>query len=184
MKIAITEQPKAASGAVGDTVRFTVKATGAGLTYQWQYKAPGSDKWVNSTAEGAGTAALKVPVTAKRNGQEYRCLITDGHGEKTYTDIARLYVGTDITTQPANKTAAVGDTVKFTVEAVGLDLTYQWQYKTSTGTGWLKCSMEGNQTKTLSVPVTAARNVYQYRCVITDANGKQYTSDAAKLTVK
>ena len=41
-----------------------------------------------------------------------------------------------------------------------------------------------NKTATLKVPVTAARNGYQYRCVITDKYGNVINSNAATLTVK
>ena len=184
VKTDITAQPKNASGKVGDTAKFTVKATGAGLTYQWQYKTATGTNWLKCSMTGNKTATLSVPVTAARNDYQYRCVITDANGKKTYSNAAKLTVKTAITAQPADKSAAVGDTAKFTVKATGAGLTYQWQYKTATGTNWLKCSMEGNQTKTLSVPVTAARNGYQYRCVITDANGKKTYSDAAMLWVK
>ncbi|MBQ6831899.1 MAG: hypothetical protein IJO28_04615 [Oscillospiraceae bacterium] len=45
-------------------------------------------------------------------------------------------------------------------------------------------TITGNKTATLSVPVTAARNNYQYRCVITDKYGNVVGSKAATLKVK
>ena len=180
----VTAQPADKSAAVGDTAKFTVKATGAGLTYQWQYKAAGGTNWLSCSMEGNQTKTLSVPVTAARNGYQYRCRITDANGSKTYSNAAKLTVKTTITAQPADKSAPIGGTAKFTVKATGAGLTYQWQYKAAGGSYWNACSFEGNQTRTLSVPVTAARNGYQYRCVITDANGSKTYSNAAKLTVK
>ena len=75
----ITAQPKSTSAAAGTTARFSVTATGAGLTYQWQYKYP-DGSWTNSGYSSAKTATLSVPVLAKYNGIKYRCIITDANG--------------------------------------------------------------------------------------------------------
>ena len=181
---AFTTQPHNITAPVGDTAKFKVEATGVELSYQWQYKTATGTKWNNCTMKGFDGPALYVPVTAARNGYQYRCVIKDVRGAQAISGVGTLKVKTVITSQPANVYAPVGDTAKFTVKATGAGLQYQWQYRTATGTGWLKCSMEGNQTKTLSVPVTAARNGYRYRCKITDANGKVTYTDAATLTVK
>ena len=66
--------------------------------------------------------------------------------------------------------------------AEGDGLTYQWQYSKN-GTSWYYTGMAGAKTAELTVTATAARNGYQYRCVITDAYGTQVTTDAALLTV-
>ncbi len=184
VKIAITQQPKAATGAVGDTVKFTVKATGAGLTYQWQYKAPGSDKWVNSTAAGAKTNTLEIGVTAARNGQKYRCIVKDANGKQYTSDAAKLTVKIAITQQPQTARAPLGEKVTFTVKATGAGLTYQWQYKAPGSDKWVNSTAAGAKTNTLEIGVTAARNGQKYRCIVKDANGKQYTSDAAWLYVE
>ncbi len=184
VKTKITSQPANAAVAAGSTAKFTVKATGVGLTYQWQYKAAGGSNWLNCSMDGNKTATLSVPVTTARNGYQYRCRITDANGNVTYSTAAKLTVKTAITSQPANAAVAAGSTAKFTVKATGVSLTYQWQYKAAGGSNWLNCSMDGNKTVTLSVPVTTGRNGYQYRCKITDANGNVTYSTAAKLTVK
>ncbi|MCD8150501.1 MAG: NlpC/P60 family protein, partial [Clostridiales bacterium] len=69
--------------------------------------------------------------------------------------------------------------VYFTVEATGSGLTYQWQYS-STGTKWTNSS---NKTAKCGVTVTAAKNGYLYRCIITDENGDSITSDTATLSI-
>ena len=182
VKTTITAQPTNKSLAVGKTAKFTVTATGAGLTYQWYYKTP-NGSWTKSTLTGNKTAVLSVPVTAARNGYQYKCLIKDANGAKTYSAAAKLTVKITITAQPTDKSLAVGKTAKFTVTATGAGLTYQWYYKTPNGS-WTKSTLTGNKTATLSVPVTAARNGYQYKCLIKDANGAKTYSAAAKLTVK
>ena len=180
VKAVITGQPKAACQAVGTTAKFKVTATGAGLTYQWQFN--GGTGWKNSTMTGAKTAAMSVPVTAARNKYQYRCKVTDANGYTAISSAATLTVNTVITGQPKSVCQAVGTTARFKMTATGAGLTYQWQYKTPTGS-WTTCGLTGAKTATLSVPVTAARNKYQYRCKVTSANGVTRTSEAATLTV-
>ena len=97
--------------------------------------------------------------------------------------MATLTVATPlfITAQPANKTGSGGANVTFTVTAKGDGLTYQWQFM-KPGGSWAATSATGNKTATLTVPATADRNGYQYRCVVTDKYGNKVTSTAAKLT--
>ena len=178
----ITAQPTNQSGSNGNTVKFTVAASGEGLAYQWQYLAPGGS-WANSPATGANTATLSVPVTADRNGFQYRCNVSDKYGNKATTNAATLTVASlKITTQPTSQSGSNGNTVKFTVAASGDGLAYQWQYKTPTGS-WANSPATGNTTATLSVPATTDRNGYQYRCIVSDKSGSKVTSNAATLTV-
>ncbi|MBQ2061262.1 MAG: immunoglobulin domain-containing protein [Oscillospiraceae bacterium] len=179
VKTVITVQPKIMLGPIGNTVKFTVKATGAGLTYQWQYYT--GKTWLNSGMNGSQTRILEVPVTAARNGQLYRCVITDANGVKTISDSGKLKVKTVIISQPKDVTVSKGDTAAFTVKATGAGLTYRWQY--NKGNGWANSTMDGAQTATLTVTATAGRNGQQYRCVITDANGKKTYSDVATMIV-
>jgi len=184
---AITAQPENVTATVGDTAYFTVTAAGDGLTYQWQYSDNGGTKWYNSPAEGNKTATLTVPATQDRNGLKYRCKVSDSHSSTLISDAATLTVTEpvvfEITAQPENVTANVGDTVHFTVTATGDGLTYQWQYSNNGGTTWNNSPAEGNKTATLTVPATQDRNGLKYRCKVTDSHGSTLTSDAATLTV-
>ena len=135
---------------------------------------------------GNKTATLRVTAEKARNGQQYRCVIKNAVGQ-VISDPATLTTAEQavplIMVQPTNKTAAVGDTVKFTVQATGGNLTYQWQFKAAGTSTWYNSSMTGAKTATLQVSATAARSGQQYRCIVTNALGT-VTSDAAKLTVK
>ena len=178
----ITKQPTAVTAAEGSNAAFTVTAAGGTLSYQWQYKTP-TGSWKDSPAEGNKTATLSVPATADRNGYQYRCKVTNSSGSVT-SDPATLTVqsGPTITAQPASVTASEGETVQFTVAASGTGLSYQWQYKTPTGS-WKDSPAEGNKTATLTVPATTDRDGYQYRCEVTNSSGS-VTSDPATLTVQ
>ncbi len=79
-EFAIVKNPESVEGVVGETAEFTVEATGKGLTYEWQYCNANSTKWRTSVMEGSDTATVKVPVANWRDGQKYRCVVTNGDG--------------------------------------------------------------------------------------------------------
>ena len=95
-----------------------------------------------------------------------------------------MKAGITITSQPTAQTVNVGGTAVFKVTATGTGLTYQWQWRKNASSSWASTSVTGNKTATITVSATTARNGYQYRCVITDANGNVVNSDAVTLTVK
>ncbi len=182
VKPRIFTQPEDQTGYVGGTAKFTVEASGDGLTYRWQYYT--GSTWKNSGLTGHDTATLSVGITAARNGQQYRCVVTDKNGNKTISATAKLIVKPKITSQPSNKSTTAGTAVKFTVQATGAGLTYRWQYRTSSTGSWKNSGATGHDTATLTVTPSASMNGYQYRCVIVDANGTKLISSAATLTVK
>ena len=180
----ITKQPESVEAEVGETIQFSVEATGKGLSYQWQNSLDKAS-WSNSGLSGYDTATITIPVTAVRYPYYWRCVITDANGDVLNTEAVQILkpaeVVFDITKQPVSVEAQVGDTVQFSVEATGKGLTYQWQnslYKTT----WNNSGLSGNATSTITVDVTEARFGYYWRCVITDANGDVLISDAALLS--
>lgn len=74
---AITKQPEDVEAAVGTVVYFNITATGEGLTYQWQYQAPGNTTWINSSLAGNKKNKLRVTASVARNGGKYRCVVMD-----------------------------------------------------------------------------------------------------------
>ena len=98
----VTAQPTHQAVIVNDTARFSVKAEGSGLTYQWQYCAPDDERsyvegedWRNITAGTAGfggvnTAELTVTATSARNGCSYRCAVSNAGGT-VYSQRGTLY---------------------------------------------------------------------------------------------
>lgn len=101
-------------------------------------------------------------------------------GEKTgeKTAIGEVLVG--ITKNPEDVSAQVGETVSFSVAAVGEGISYQWQYYT--GKSWQSTGAEGNKTPQIELEATDERNGNKYRCVISNA-GATINSRAATLTV-
>lgn len=87
-----------------------------------------------------------------------------------------------ITSHPQDITAAVGTTARFTVAAVGRDLSYQWQVKTPGGK-WLSIEKNDTDAPVFHITAAAADNGKLFRCVITDGEGGVVVSDSAVLTV-
>ena len=175
---AITTQPSSVTAAAGSITTFKVTAAGLNLTYQWQWKSS-SGSWTDVTTAAAKTASLPVTATVARNNLQYRCVVTGTNGSAT-SSAATLKVKPAITTQPASVTVKAGSTATFKVTATGLNLTYQWQYKS--GDTWKSCTSSGNTTATMKVSATAARNGIQYRCKVTGANGTVYSSTVKLIT--
>ena len=173
----ITAQPESVSAAAGTIVTFTVMATGA-TAYQWYYRTGSGGSWAKSTMTGSDSATLSVPVKAGRNGYQYRCRVSNGAGY-VYSEAATLTVTAKpkITAQPEDVTAAADTTARFTVTATGATA-YQWYYRTGSSGSWAKSTMTGSDTETLSVPVKAGRNGYQYRCRVSNSAGYVYSTAA------
>ena len=186
--VAITKQPVDVVAAEGDTVTFSVEAIGDGLSYQWQYSQNDGVKWYDSGAASAKTAAWTQTLSAYATQCTFRCIVTDANGNTVESASARIINPSvlTITKQPVDVTAAVSDTVSFSVEAVGDGLTYQWQYFGNTATSWVNIptGWTGYNTNTLTFNVTETRALNLYRCVITDSNGNRITTNEVKLYVK
>ncbi len=185
--IAITAQPQNVTVAENETVTFSISATGSGLSYRWQYCPAGSTTWANAGVTGCKTDTITVVANIYRDGQAYRCVVTDASGKTATSEPAVITLKAapvKITQQPADASGAEGGTVVMHVAAQGDGLKYQWQYQMAKGNTWGNCGLEGRLTDTLYVPVTAARDGASYRCVVTDAKGNAVESKAAKLTVK
>ena len=91
------------------------------------------------------------------------------------------YCDITINSQPVSYTGPVGSTAKFTVNAEGEGLTYQWQLKK--GSSWTNLTSGGATTSTLSFKVDESKNGKIYRCLITDSNGNTISTNLVDITV-
>ena len=183
-ELAIQTQPKSITVAKTQTAKFTVAAVGTDLTYQWQTKTSSTASWINTSLSGCKTATLSFTANMSLNGRQFRVIVTNGKGATVTSSAAKLTVTEmGITTQPKNVTVEAGKTAKFTIAAVGTDLAYQWQTKTSSTADWINTSLSGCKTATLSFAANKSLNGRQFRCIVTDGNGNTATSNAATLTV-
>ena len=69
--------------------------------------------------------------------------------------------------------------LEVTVSGGKAPLSYQWEYLDEGSGDFKKSTSEGNTTNILKAPVE--ETVYKYRCVITDATGKQVISKTVKV---
>ena len=105
--------------------------------------------------------------------------------EEQATEPSTQIEGIQITKQPANQTVAAGAEAVFTVEATGTELTYQWQAKSATASGWNSSSGNNGSGKTASLSLTAKnwQDGYMFRCQITDGSGNVAYTEVATLTI-
>ena len=181
--IVITEQPADFVGEMNKTFSMSVAANGDGLTYQWQYLS--GSTWKNSSVKGSDTERISDTITEKRNGLQYRCVITDRNGCKVSSAAALLTGVTPseqlrITAQPESVSAALDKIAKTQVAAEGEELTYQWYGRDPGQTKFWKSGVKSSAYSVRMVKEKSGREVY---CVITDKYGNSVTSEIAVLTL-
>jgi len=86
-----------------------------------------------------------------------------------------------ITGQPQDVNADSGYTAQFTVYTTPDAVSFKWQYRKIYK--WFDTTMDGYNTSTLNVAANGGRHGYDYRCVVTFADGTVIISEPAKLTV-
>ena len=192
---AITGHPTSLPAPIcpGFNVTYTVAATGAGLTYQWQVSTDGGTTFNNiinnPPYSGATTSSLVITnVTTAMNNYRYRVVVSGTCPPSVTSNAATLLVATApvITTNPANVTICAGANASFTVAATGTPAPtiYQWQVSTDGGATWTNLTTGGSFTPTFTITAaTTALNNNRYRCIVTNSCGQSVTSTAATLVV-
>ena len=179
MPLQITKQPEDAEAALGETVSVTVEAQGEGLKYQWYFRNANAENFSKSSIK---TDTYETTMEKAKAGRQVYCVITDAAGNTVTSDTVTLIrVAAEelqITKQPENVEAVVGETVTFTVEAQGEGLKYQRYYRNANAENFSKSSIKTATYETTMDKAKAGREVY---CVITDAVGNTVTSDTVKM---
>ena len=188
---AITGQPASIAVTVGGSTSFTVSATGAGLSYQWQVNTGSGYVNVvnNATYAGATTATLTLSnVGAGLSGALYQVVVSGTVAPSATSSPATLTVNTppSIGTQPVSATIGAGSGTSFTVGASGTGLSYQWQM--NSGSGYVNvvnnATYSGATTATLTLSnVGAGLNGALYQVVVSGTVAPPITSSPATLTV-
>jgi hypothetical protein len=168
----ISTQPVSQTAAKGQTVTFTVVATGTPApNYQW---------FKNGVAIlSATSASLTLPNVQTTDAGNYLVIVTNSAGSVN-SSAATLNVNAQeqlpaFTAQPGSQTVATGSTVVFSAAASGAPTpTFQWQRN---GT-----PIAGATSTTLVVNRAAAADAGTYTCVATNIVGP-VSSNAATLTL-
>ncbi|MBA4239502.1 MAG: hypothetical protein C0448_02160 [Sphingobacteriaceae bacterium] len=124
----IVSEPSDQITCLGNVVTFTVSATGTALTYQWR---KGLVNLLNGgNISGATTASLTInPVSITDVALNYNVVISGTCLPNATSIDAALSISTSptITSEPSNQTVCLGNSVTFTVAAIGGNLSYQWR---------------------------------------------------------
>lgn len=99
---------------------------------------------------------------------------TNGNNIGNYGDFTNpIYANTlIIVTQPTDKTAATGEQITWNVTAYSPGtISYQWQYKSKTGTTWSNASGTSAQTNSYTLTVASVHYNLDFRCKLTDTLG-------------
>lgn len=151
--IIITARPLSQNVNAGQSVSFTITATGPALTYQWLKNA--------SVIAGATSATYTIPSAQTGDTATYTVRVTSG--TTTESASAELTLGSSaaiaITSQPSSLSVVPGQTAVFTVEAFGTGITYQWSKNDTTIPGatassYTIASVQASDAGTYTVRVT------------------------------
>jgi hypothetical protein len=165
----ISLQPQSKTNIAGDTVIFTVMASGSGtLLYQWRRN--GTD------LIGQNSSQLTLNNVQPVNEGNYTVVVTNSAGSIT-SMVASLtvLVPPTITGDPADVTVMDGDPVTFTVSATGTaPLSYQWRKD--------NVNIPGANGTSYSIMSAHASDAGFYSCFVTNVAGNA-TSLSAELRV-
>jgi trimeric autotransporter adhesin len=179
----ITLQPADQEGCEGESVTFTVEATGANLTYQWRRGT--LDLMDGPAILGATTATLTIdPVALLDEAMDYNVVISGECGLPITSLNASLEVDSppEIIQQPTSQLVCGGDMAIFAVEATGKNLTYQWRR------GIVNLvdgdAISGATTATLTIdPIEITDAADNYNVVLSGTCSSSVISNNASLTV-
>ena len=179
--IAITSQPTAVTGKIGDKVEFSIGASGTNLKYQWQYIIKGQNSWKNFDNGNAST--MKKVLGESFDDLKVRVVITDGNGNSVTSDTVTvtLVKAPVITSQPTAVTGKIDDAVEFRVGASGTNLKYQWQYIIKGQNSWK--NFDNGNASTMKKVLGESFDDLKVRVVITDGNGNSVTSNTVNVTL-
>jgi len=118
---AITEQPANKEVCTGQSVSFSVVATGNELTYQW--------KKDGTNINGATQATYQISSVSSNSAGSYSCVVSGACGEDITSNSATLTVNISpvISQNPTDVTVCPEESVTFTVLAEADGIEYQWR---------------------------------------------------------
>lgn len=168
----ITTQPQSQTVIAGQTVTFTVTATGTGpLSYQWQKG--------NSAISGAMASSYSITNVQNSNAGAYSVKVTNSVGailsDSAVLTVTAAAVAPSINTQPQSQTMTAGQNVTLSVIASGTaPFTYQWKKDND--------SISGATSNSLYLPAIQTSNAGTYTVVVSNSAGTA-VSNGAVITV-
>ncbi|PXX94888.1 hypothetical protein DF185_22850, partial [Marinifilum breve] len=122
----------------GGKAEFKIDASGAGLSYEWQYRENNTESFANASAVGTlkdGDKTLEIdPVTLAMRDWEFKCIVS-GTGSPDESNVVKINVFEPITYDDINdETLCNGSGGMFSVENVGGSKPYSYTWKRETVT--------------------------------------------------
>jgi hypothetical protein len=170
----------------GETVSFSVTATGTTLTYEWYKNGLQVNDGVQvsgSTFSGTTSATLVIDNATPEDNGSYHCFV-DGQCTDITTNTATLTINpaTAVTLQPSDISVVDGGVATFTIVAEGDIDSYQW-FKDGLALG-VAANIAAVDQPTLTIdPVTYGADEGDYHCVVTSAACGNALSNTATLTI-
>ncbi|MBN1757391.1 MAG: immunoglobulin domain-containing protein [Chitinispirillaceae bacterium] len=165
----ITDHPDTLIAFIGDSVTFSVTATGNGLTYEWLH-----DGETPTGVVGASTAECIDTDLVVTDGGLYTCTVTNVAGSVTSTPALLTVLSPEpqITSRTPDTMLTEGDSLLLRVTATGKpEPTYSWR---KAGTATVLATTDSLQLNSL---VATTGDVY--RCIASNTTGK----DSVDITV-
>ncbi len=166
----VTTSPVSVAAITGNSVSFTVAATGtAPLAYQWR---KGS-----TNIAGATSSTFTIANVQSTDAATYRVVVSNAGGSDT-SDPATLtvYVPPTIAQQPQDRTVNAGQSATFSVTAAG-STPYSYQWRKTNG-----AFIPGGTSRTLQIANATPADEGSYQVTITSPGGT-VTSVDARLSV-
>ena len=188
----IMTQPVNATVTENTPAKFSVKATGENLKYQWYISTTDNGSYWRPWSTPSGTIAVdftgltESEVTFKKTKLNYsgkmkfKCEISNAAGTVETNEVFLYVTGNEapsapvITKQPASAAVTEGENVTFAVTATGDGITYRW-YKNGT-------AIDGATGAAYTFAAALADNGAVFRCEVSNSAGT-VTSNEATLTV-
>lgn len=173
----ITQQPAPTTACPGNTVGFTVTATGDSVSYQWTKNNTNLSN-AEGKVSGATTNAISISSITPDDAADYRCVIT-GPCVSVTSDAAHLTIGGDapvITNSGTSGNNCAGGTYTLDITATPTEgLTYSWTLGGVAVTD-IPGKIAGSATAHLSISNLSLADNGDYVCTVSDGCGQAHAT--------
>jgi hypothetical protein len=192
----IVTHPKDSITCLGSNTTFEVDAIGANLTYQWEQKVGSAWNAISNLPPFSGATTRKLLISnppVSMDGTFFRVSVGGScPPSPTVSDSGKLIMLNlpIITAEPSDAAGCLASSVTFATAATGTNVAFQWQYDDGSGFADLPGGLPyiGVYTNKLDITgvngVTADKNGWKFRCVVSGACSPADTTKVVTLIVQ